>query len=82
MSNETIVLDTPEAINTFAFLSLRSGVIFRIKHGQSLWSGQEARMARNYGWSERGRFSAALLDDLNAVGDAAGIKRSNLDPTV
>jgi len=74
---------TPEAINTFAFLSLRSAVIMRMKHGMSMYRGQEARMAYNYGWSKSTRFNGAkLLAELNAIGDAAGIERSKLDPTV
>lgn len=60
-------LTTPEEINTYAFLTLRKAVEFRIKTGGSMLRGREAEMARNYGWSTRKRFSPALLDDLNAA---------------
>lgn len=71
----TIQFTGPEQVSRYAFVMLRSAVIFRIKHGQSLLRGQEARMARNHGWSTRARFSPALLDDLHIVGDRMGIPR-------
>lgn len=73
----TVSFDGREAVNAYAFIMLRNAVQFRIKTGHSMLRGQEARMAQNYGWSTRARFTKALLDDLNKVGDAAGIARSN-----
>lgn len=72
----TVSFDGREAVNLYAFTMLRRAVIFRIKTGGSLLRGQEARMAQNYGWSTRARFTKALLDDLNKVGDEAGIPRA------
>lgn len=65
-----------EAVNAYAFLVLRRSVILRTKTGMSLCRNQEAPMARNYGWSNRSKWSPALLDDLNKIGDAAGIARA------
>ena len=73
----TVSFTGREAVNLYAFTMLRRAVIFRIKTGGSLLRGQEARMAQNYGWSTRARFTKALLDDLNKVGDEAGIPRAN-----
>ena len=77
-----VFFDGPEAVNVYAFLMLRSSVIMRVKHGRSMLRNKEAVMAYNYGWSEKTRWSKGLLAELNAIGDAAGIKRSELDPTV
>jgi hypothetical protein len=67
-----------EAVNLYAFTMLRNAVIFRIKHGRSMLRGQEARMAQNYGWSTRSRFTKALLDDLNKVARENGLPEKTL----
>lgn len=66
-----------EAVNAYAFIMLRNAVQFRIKTGHSMLRNKEAVMARNYGWSARKTFNGPkLLDDLNKIGDEAGIARS------
>jgi len=69
--------DGREAVNAYAFLMLRRAVIFRGKTGMSMLRNQECAMAQNYGWSKVKRFNAKkLLEDLNKIGDAAGIERA------
>lgn len=70
----TNTIDAP----TYAFLMLRRAVIFRIRTGGSLLRGQEARMARNYGWSDRKVFSPKLLDDLNKIARESGMPEAQV----
>lgn len=57
----------------FAFIMLCNAAKFRKKTGQSVLRGQEARMARNYGWSASKRFGPSLIEDLNALREGLGM---------
>lgn len=53
---------TGDDIGTYAFVMLHNAVRFRVKTGGSLLRGQEARMAKNYGWSNAKQMKHILRD--------------------
>lgn len=63
-------LITGEDIGTYAFLMLHNAVRFRVKTGGSLLRNQEAKMAKNYGWSNAKRMKD-ILRDLDALKEGA-----------
>lgn len=67
MTNETIVIDTPEGINMYRLLTIAHSLAFEAKTGMKMSRISALKVARQEGYTKSNRKPAALRDVIAVI---------------